>query len=434
MHNVWVLSLTALTLGTLLASFILPNLNADMPEPEIEIDPFHEALLALQDEDGVFRSTAHTLEKGSSIYTALRDAGLAQDATRATISALESVKDARRLPAGLHFTIGWGDESFARPVRVTFQFSPIEWVELSNTTAEGWIARTTQVPVTTVERTFVGTVNVSLWDSAVKAGMDPELISELAAVFAWQIDFNREVRPDDRWRIVVEQKYAGAQAVGWGPILAAEYINAGEMYSAIRYPQKGDDAEYYMPDGRSLKRLFLKSPIRLARVSSRFKKSRFHPILKRPIAHNGVDYAARPGTPVMSVGKGQVLWAGRRGNSGIMVKIRHNSVYQTAYLHLSRIAKGVQKGVKVKQGQVIGYVGSTGLATGPHLHFSFYENGRFVDPMGRKFPSKDPIPDTRMHEFERVVATILPMLPEWPETTAQVDQPLGNHRVATKEN
>jgi murein DD-endopeptidase MepM/ murein hydrolase activator NlpD len=405
-----------------------------MSEPAVsqpeEPDAFAEALLALKDEDGVFRSSAHTLSPGSSLFETLREAGLDPAATRASVEALETIKDPRRLPAGLHFTVGWGDESFDRPVKISFQFDPVEWVEMTSTSSEGWQARLIKVPVTIVPRTFVGVVNVSLWDSAVAAGMDPELISELASVFAWQIDFNREVRSQDRWRIVVDQKIAGTRHVSWGAIRAAEYINAGESYSAVLFPQKGDDGSYYMPDGNSLKRLFLKSPIRLARVSSRFKKNRFHPILKRTIAHNGVDYAARPGTPVMSVGKGTVERAGSNGTSGIMVKVKHNSTYETAYLHLSGIAKGIRKGTSVKQGQVIGYVGSTGLATGPHLHFSFYEKGRFVDPMGRKFPSEDPIPKDRMTAFTQVVATVMPTLPNWPRDVAQRKGPKVSRKVA----
>ena len=425
-HNIWLLILCAASIGLILG-YATWQLNTPedvkLTAKPVEPDEFQLAVMALQDEDGIFRSTPHELKSGSSLYDALRDAEIAPNATLDMIRALKEVKDPRRLPAGLHFNVGWRDESYDHPVKVSFKFSPTEWIQLSLDQAEGWVVRKINVPVTLVDRTFVGRVDVSLWDSAVKAGMDPELISELAGVFAWQIDFNREVRPDDRWRIIVEQKFAGARPIGWGAIKVAEYENAGDSYTAIRFPQEGPDAEYYMPDGRSLKRLFLKSPIRLARVSSRFNKNRFHPVLKRRVPHNGVDYAARPGTPVMSVGKGKVVKAGRSGNSGIMVKIRHNSTYQTAYLHLKGIAKGVKRGKTVKQGQIIGYVGSTGLATGPHLHFSFYEGGRYVDPLGRKFPSKDPIPKGKMEEFTGVADLAVDRLPQWPSVAAANDQP-----------
>ena len=264
-------------------------------------------------------------------------------------------------------------------------------------------------------RDFQGLVVSSLWESAVQSGMDSQLIVELAEIFAWQIDFNRELRPNDRWRIVVEQQFVRGEAIGWGDILGAEYINEGESYKAILFRQDGEKIGYFDENGESLRKMFLKSPIKFGRITSRFNRRRFHPILKVRRPHLGVDYGAKRGTPVMAVGDGKVTIAKWRGGGGNTVKIRHNSVYKTAYKHLHKFAKGIRPGKRVRQGQIIGYVGSTGMSTGPHLHYEFYKHGKFVDPMKQKFPSAKPVPKTLKPMFLAQAQDHLGQLPVWDE-------------------
>ena len=266
-----------------------------------------------------------------------------------------------------------------------------------------------ELPVDIELVSFSNTVSGSLWESAKMVGMDSSLIIDLSDIFAWQIDFAREVRNNDSWIILVEKKSVDSKFIGWGKILAAQYFNQGTTYTGVYYSVDGKGS-YYAPDGSSLRRIFLKSPLKYSRISSKFSRSRFHPVLKIARPHNGVDYAAPIGTPVMSVGDGTVSFAGRKGPSGIMVKIKHNSVYSTAYLHLRNVAKGIKKGTRVKQAQVIGYVGMTGSTSGPHCHFSFYENSRFVDPLGRKFPAQAGIPKARMFDFMNHTKMILDKL------------------------
>jgi len=365
-------------------------------------------------------TTTHRVDKGSNSYLALRDAQIDKGEVLEILTASKEVYDLSRVRARTAFVVGWQDEAEAIVSAVRFDLTPTNRLIIKKT-GEEWKAELVNLPISAPSRTFSGVVQQSLWDSAVNSGMDPQLISDLAQIFAWQIDFSREVRSGDKWRITVEELFADGKPIGWGNVLAAEYINSGESYSAIRFPQKGEEASYYAPDGSSMKRLFLKSPVRFARISSRFKRRRFHPILKRNIPHNGVDYAASTGTPVRSVGKGRITKAGRYGGSGNMVRIKHNSTYQTAYLHLKRIAKGASRGNSVKQGQIIGYVGQSGLATGPHLHFSFYENGRFIDPMGRKFPSKDPVSKELLPSYLSISEEALKNLPNWPvEATTKI--------------
>ncbi len=269
----------------------------------------------------------------------------------------------------------------------------------------------------TVERRLqahAGHVEDSLWLSATNADMSPLLVADLTEIFAWQVDFAREVRRGDRWRVLVDQGYVGGEPLNDSRILAAEYINEGELFQAVFF-QRGDSKGFYFPDGSSLRRMFLKSPIKFGRITSRFNRARFHPVLKIRRPHLGVDYGAPIGTPIRAVGDATVSFAARRGGAGNMITLRHNSVYKTNYMHLSRFAKGIRPGAKVKQGDLIGYVGNTGMSTGPHLHFEMYQNGRYVDPLNVKFPSAEPLPAGLLAEFREVAAKFLNSLPAWPD-------------------
>ena len=270
-----------------------------------------------------------------------------------------------------------------------------------------WIAKRKNLPIKIKIRKFRGIVEESLWNSAIKAGLDPVVIEKLVQIFAWEIDFNREVLPVDAWRFTIEEKWAGGKRVSWGNILVAEYKNGNNIYEAIRFKD-----EYYDSKGKSLKKKFLKSPLRFGRITSRFTRRRFHPILKIRRPHYGVDYAAPRGTPVFAVGDGRVRSMRYSRTSGKTISIRHNSYYRTAYKHLSNFHPRLRRGKFVKQGQVIGYVGSTGLSTGPHLHFEFYERGRYVDPLGKKFPQLKKIKKKNLLAFESFSKKIWKTLPD----------------------
>jgi murein DD-endopeptidase MepM/ murein hydrolase activator NlpD len=274
-----------------------------------------------------------------------------------------------------------------------------------------WNAKRNDLPIYIKTRQFKGIVEASLWNSAVKAGLDPVVIEKLVQIFAWEIDFNREVLPVDSWRFTIEEKWAGKKRVSWGNILAAEYKNGRDIYEAVRFPA-GIKGEYFDLNGKSLKKKFLKSPLRFGRITSRFARKRFHPILKIRRPHYGVDYAAPRGTPVFAVGSGYIKSIGYSRSSGKTIKIRHNSYYQTAYKHLHNFKSKIRKGRYVKQGEVIGYVGSTGLSTGPHLHFEFYERGRYVDPLGRKFPQLKKLKKENLNHFKKLSKIVWRSLPE----------------------
>ncbi len=243
--------------------------------------------------------------------------------------------------------------------------------------------------VDTLEQRATGIIETSLYNAIKDAGGSPLLVNELADVYAWEIDFFA-LQKGDAFKVIYDQYLVNGEDAGMGKIKAACFKHMGKQHYAIRFDQ-GDGDEYFDLEGKSLRKTFLKAPLHYSRISSRFSYSRLHPILRIRRPHTGVDYAAPTGTPVVSVGDGTVIFAHYKGGGGNTIKIRHNSNYMTGYMHLSRYGKGIRKGVKVKQGQVIGYVGKTGLATGPHLDFRFWKNGKPVDPLKIDPPSANPI-------------------------------------------
>jgi len=224
------------------------------------------------------------------------------------------------------------------------------------------------------------------------------LALNLSDIFAWDIDFTTDIRNGDVFKVVVQGLYLNGEFRKYGDILSAEFINNGETYRAYRF-EYNENSDYYDEDGKALKKAFLKAPLSFRRISSRFSKGRFHPILKIYRPHHGLDYAAPTGTPVSAVGNGTVNFAGYKGHYGKLVVIRHSNGWKTYYGHLSMINRGIKKGLKVEQGQMIGYVGATGLATGPHLHYEIRINNRPVNPLAVKLPRGDSIPKTLMAEF-----------------------------------
>ena len=264
-----------------------------------------------------------------------------------------------------------------------------------------WTAKAVQTQSTVSYSYFEGVIEDSLWASGQRAGLPSSHIAALADLFAWEIDFSREVRAGDKWKMVVEKiNYLGRES-RFGKIVATTYSKGERDYTAVRW--EGDSvvrSGYFQPDGSSLRRMFLKSPIDFARISSGFSRARFHPILKVKRPHLGVDYAAKIGTPVKTIGDGRVTYIGYSKIAGKTIKIRHNSTYNTAYKHLNGYARKLRVGSNVEQGQVIGYVGTTGRSTGPHLHFELKKNKRIVDPLSEKFPTADPFPPQHLPEFK----------------------------------
>jgi len=245
------------------------------------------------------------------------------------------------------------------------------------------------------------TINSSLFLDGAKADIPQATLIELAHIFGWDIDFVLDIRQGDSFSLIYEELFLDGERIGYGDILIARFINRGNEYTAIRYEAEQGNPQYYAPNGHSMRKEFLRNPIDFARVSSRFNLRRKHPVLNKIRAHRGTDYAAPTGTPIKATGAGKVIFAGRKGGFGNCVIIQHGSRYQTLYAHLSKFNRKARKGRKVKQGQVIGYVGSTGLATGPHLHFEFRVDGVHRDSLRIKLPKSKSISKNKRTEFKQ---------------------------------
>lgn len=245
-----------------------------------------------------------------------------------------------------------------------------------------------------------GTVKDNLISSIGEGGEDLMLALKVSDIFAWDIDFTTDLRNGDIFRIIIEGLYLHGEFKKYGDVLSAEFINNGKSYHAYRFEHDGR-AEYYDEEGKSLRRAFLKAPLSFRRISSTFSTKRYHPILKKYRPHHGLDYSAPAGTPVSAIGNGTIFFSGVKGQYGKLIIIRHPNGYKTYYGHLSKIHKGIKRGVKVEQGQLIGYVGSTGLATGPHLHYELRINNKPVNPLSIKLPYERSIPGELMADFNQ---------------------------------
>ncbi len=259
-------------------------------------------------------------------------------------------------------------------------------------------------------KTGSGIIRDSLFVAGKRAGLTDNMIMQLINLYGWDIDFAMEVRKGDQFQVLFEERYKDGVKVQDGPILAAEFINRGKSFKAVRYTHADGHSDYYAENGNSMRKAFLRTPVEFARISSRFSLGRKHPILNKIRAHKGVDYAAPTGTPIKAAGDGVVKLAARKGGYGKTIILQHGGKYTTLYGHLSAYARGVKRGSHVKQGQIIGYIGMTGLATGPHLHYEFRVNGVHRNPLTVELPKAMRIPDTLMGEFKTQTEPLLAQL------------------------
>ena len=269
--------------------------------------------------------------------------------------------------------------------------------------------------------TAAGVIRSSLFETIDSIGEKDELAVELSEIFAWDVDFNTALRQGDTFRVAVEKLYLDGELRRYGKVLAAEFVNSGRTLKAVRFEGRDGRSAYYEPSGEPLKKAFLKSPLRFTRVSSRFSGGRFHPVLRVTRAHNGTDLAAGFGTPVRSISHGTVTAAGYQGGYGKLVSVRHANGYTSYYGHLSKIL--VRAGQRVSQSDLVGLVGATGLATGPHLHYGITRNGAWADPMRIQSPPAEPLRSEDRSDFEQLAAVSLARLPPPPLTLRAANDP-----------
>ncbi|MCJ7595207.1 MAG: M23 family metallopeptidase [Desulfobacterales bacterium] len=281
--------------------------------------------------------------------------------------------------------------------RVVYRQSPLDIFEVHRQ-EHNWNAYKRDMDVDRRVTLVAGTLENTLLDSIEKLGESPRLVFDFAGIFAWVFDFAADSQPGDRFRMIVEKLYVEGQFVQYARILAAEYESGHTVHTATYFQEKGR-GDYYTPDGESLRRAFLKSPLDFSRISSRYNRNRRHPILGGVRPHLAVDYAAPTGTPVWAVADGMVKFAGWKSGYGKTVVLNHKASYQTIYSHLSRFGKGIRSGTKVLQRQVIGYLGSTGVTTGPHLDYRVMKGGRLVDPLKQTFLRGEPVSQSSWSSF-----------------------------------
>ncbi|MCK9238858.1 peptidoglycan DD-metalloendopeptidase family protein [Desulfocurvus sp.] len=288
---------------------------------------------------------------------------------------------------------------------------------------DGYAASREAIAYEMQTRIVAGKITSSLFGAVAEAGETPALAIRLADIFAWDIDFIRDIRVGDSFVAVVEKRSRDGQFAGYGRIVAARFVNQGQTFHGFLFDGGHGGEQYYDEQGKSLRKAFLKAPLHFSRISSGFNLNRLHPVLGYRRPHPAIDYAAPSGTPVKAVGDGVVLKRGWDRGGGNFIKIRHNSVYETVYMHLKGFAKGVANGARVRQGQVIGYVGSTGLSTGPHLDFRMKKNGSYIDPRTIKSPPADPVASERMAAYMGHIQPLLAQMHSAGLMHARADAP-----------
>jgi murein DD-endopeptidase MepM/ murein hydrolase activator NlpD len=355
--------------------------NTAPAEPVAETDPLHQII---------------KVGNGDTLSTVFAKVGLPANTVHQVLSSSKEAKQLTRLKVGQELEFQLTTDGQLESLHS--KLSDLESIALAKTDKGFSFKRELAKPE--VKTTYAhAVINSSLFLSAKRAGLPHSLTMDLANVFGYDIDFAMDIREGDEFELIYEEKTVNGKQVGTGNILSARFINRGKTFTAVRYTNKQGNTSYYNANGESMRKAFIRTPVDFARISSRFSNGRRHPILNKIRAHKGVDYAAPRGTPIKAAGDGRVALAGRHGGYGNAVIIQHGQRYRTLYAHMQGFAKGVRSGSNVKQGQIIGYIGTTGLSTGPHLHYEFQINGTHVDPLSQKLPMSDPIARSEKARF-----------------------------------
>jgi murein DD-endopeptidase MepM/ murein hydrolase activator NlpD len=347
-----------------------------------------------------------TLKRGETLETALRRGGIERAEAAAVVVGLRGNVNMRRLAPGERLTVKPGPPGTAP--EITWTRSPAERYEIRSTDGR-WAVEAVRPDVDTRVVAVAGEVRDSLFASMERLGETANLTARLVSLFEWDFDFAADSLPGDRFRFLVEKRYVGDELLGYGDILVAQYATAGRpVLTSVAFQEAGGRSDYYDASGRSVRKMFLRAPLDFTRITSGFSHARHHPILGGLRPHLAVDYGAPVGTPVRAVADGVVTMAGWDGGFGLSISLRHARGYETMYNHLSRM--DVKRGERVRQRQIIGRVGTTGLSTGPHLDYRVRKAGVFVNPLGEKFIPGAPVPTHRRDAFTVHVKALLERL------------------------
>ena len=422
--HLWAVSACAVVFGIAL---LLPSedVAANKQQLSITLEPPAENLLQSESEDGPPLAEAkpqlpeveeHWLKvqirTGDNLTTLFDKAGLGANQLYPMLNAIKPSKALNRLKPGeqIEFLIEQGELIKLRHIT-----SPLTQT-LVRRNEGGFTVEAIEFEPEISHSYRQGIIEDSLFLSGERAGLSQQKIMELAGIFGWDVDFVLDIRKGDSFALVYEERWLDGEMIGEGNIVAAEFTNQGQNYQAVRYTDSKGDSNYFTPDGKSMRKAFLRTPVDFTRISSKFNPNRKHPIFKTSRPHRGVDYAAPRGTPIKSSGDGKVIFAGTKGGYGKTVIVQHGQSYTTLYAHMTRIKPGMKRGKRVKQGQTIGYVGSTGYATGPHLHYEFRVNGVHRNPLTVSLPQAAPLPKAELGRFKPQTSELLSTLEAYRQT------------------
>jgi len=406
-RNIVAALVALLILGLFIAIFMKYNNSYEMKQYPKETDTLieHKVSKLYGIPVDSFKMEFDEVRHNEMLFTLLSNYHLPEGAISQLIAAAKGKFDLRKIRTGNKYTAFLKKDQLGTLRHFVYEISPVDYVLFSfGDTLKVVIGKK---EVVQKQRFSTGIIKTSLWNAVRESNANPLLASELSEIYAWTIDFFG-LQPADSFAVVYDEQFVDSVSIGLGKIYVAYFRHDKNEYYAIPFVQDSVES-YFDLDGKSLRKAFLKAPLRFSRISSRFSESRFHPILKIRRPHHGVDYSAPQGTPVEAIGDGKIIEAnhGYNGGGGNYIKIRHNSIYTTTYMHLSRFAAGINAGKLVKQGDIIAYVGMTGLATGPHLDFRVYKFGEAVDPLKIEAPSVDPVHDKNRVAFDSVKVACL---------------------------
>jgi len=386
-------------LSLLLAMFIACNvLKGTQSVDQSSADSLPQPALLYGIPVDSFDISSAEVMPGESIGSILSEYNFPGISLQEIIDTISKVVNVHKIQTGTSYTVFLTRDS-AFLTYFVYEPDPFSYlrIDLNAITAQ-WV----QKEVRNILKSASGKITISLWNTISEQQINPLVALELSDIYAWTVDFFA-LDKGDEFRVIYDEQYVDSVSVGIGRIYAAWFLHRGRPYYAIPFIQNGEE-RFFDLEGNSLRKTFLKAPLRFSRITSRFSNSRFHPVLKIRRPHHGVDYAAPVGTPVHAIGDGVINEAGWHSGSGNILKIRHNSIYTTGYMHLRNFAKGIHQGVKIQQGQVIGYVGTTGLSTGPHLDFRFYKNGHAINPLKVESPPAEPVKQKDLQAFDSIAS------------------------------
>lgn len=361
-------------------------------EPEILLDEFGF-------QEGIYKVVGDVVSARQTLSHILSRFGMGPVRIDQIAREMTDVFSPRRIRSGNNYFAYYGQRDSLQTLKYfVYEISNLDFLVVD--LRDSVVVSRHEKEVTQHMKAASGVIRSSLWNTLIDHDIHPELVFHLSSILAWTVDFYR-IESGDRFKVLFAEDYVGDRSVGVSHVDAVYFYHRGREIEGYRF-KEDTIMGYFDPQGNNLRKVFLQAPLQYGRISSRYSSSRLHPIHGDRRPHLGTDYAAPHGTPILAVGDGVVTIAGYTSGNGNYVRIRHNSVYETQYLHMSRFATGIRPGASVLQGDVIGYVGSTGLATGPHVCFRFWKNGQQVDHLNLEFPSGDPLPEEYMNDFVRI--------------------------------